>query len=145
LLKREYIAIVESVRFLTVMTGHYRLARLRISLLASTRIRRDRNPSPGLLAHCPKAHIGTMARKHPKRPRDFSQAAKRVVDIATGHIEEPPQEPDTPAMEFARSGGLKGGKARAGSHVLQFRSHPSEAQNYASDGGGSDFPSLGNE
>src|SRR6266496_3537353 len=36
------------------MTGHYRLARLRISLLASTRIRRDRNPSPGLMAHCPK-------------------------------------------------------------------------------------------
>jgi hypothetical protein len=52
--KREYIPIVESVLFLTVMTGHYRLARLRISLLASTRIRRDRNPSPGLMAHCPK-------------------------------------------------------------------------------------------
>jgi hypothetical protein len=34
--------------FLTVMTGHYRLARLRTSLLPSTRIRRDRNPSLGL-------------------------------------------------------------------------------------------------
>jgi hypothetical protein len=54
-----------------------------------------------------------MARKHPKRPRDFSQAAKLVVDIATGQVEEPPPQPDTPAIEFARSGGLKGGRARA--------------------------------
>jgi hypothetical protein len=54
LLKREYIAIVEPVLFLTVMTGHYRLTRLRVSLLPSTRIRRDRNPSLGLMAHCPK-------------------------------------------------------------------------------------------
>jgi len=54
-----------------------------------------------------------MARKHPKRPRDFSQAAKLVVDIATGQVEEPASTPDTPAVEFARSGGLKGGNARA--------------------------------
>ena len=54
LLKREYVAIVEPVLFLAIMTGHYRLARLRVSLLASTRIRRDRNPSLGLTAHCPK-------------------------------------------------------------------------------------------
>ena len=27
-----------------------------------------------------------MAEKHPKRPRDFSQAAKLVVDIASGQI-----------------------------------------------------------
>jgi hypothetical protein len=50
LLKREYIAIVEPELFLTVMTGHYRLTRLRVSLLPSTRIRRDRNPSLGLMA-----------------------------------------------------------------------------------------------
>jgi hypothetical protein len=54
LLKREYIAIVEPVLLLTVMTRYYRLTRLRISLLPSTRIRRDRNPSLGLMAHCPK-------------------------------------------------------------------------------------------
>jgi hypothetical protein len=54
LLKREYIAVVESVLFFTVITGHYRLARLRISLLPSTRIRRDRNPSLGFMAHGPE-------------------------------------------------------------------------------------------
>jgi hypothetical protein len=27
--------------------------------------------------------------KHPKRPRDFSQAAKLVVDIASGQVHEP--------------------------------------------------------
>jgi hypothetical protein len=54
LLKREYIAIVEPVHFLTVMTGYYRLARLRISLLPPTRIRRDRNPSLGFMAHGPE-------------------------------------------------------------------------------------------
>lgn len=54
-----------------------------------------------------------MAFKRPKRPKDFSQAAKLVVDIATGQTRDTPQEPDSPATEFARSGGLKGGKARA--------------------------------
>jgi hypothetical protein len=54
-----------------------------------------------------------MAPKHPKRPRDFSQAAKLVVDIASGQASEPPLIQDSPATEFARSGGLKGGKARA--------------------------------
>lgn len=55
-----------------------------------------------------------MAPKHPKRPKDFSQAAKMVIDIATGSAapDGPPQR-DTPAQEFARKGGLKGGHARA--------------------------------
>jgi hypothetical protein len=39
---------------LTVITGHYCLARLRISLLPSTRIRRDRNPALGFMAHGPE-------------------------------------------------------------------------------------------
>jgi hypothetical protein len=56
-----------------------------------------------------------MAPKRPKRPKDFSQAAKLVVDIATGQATEPPPPADTPSQEFARSGGLKGGKARAAS------------------------------
>lgn len=59
------------------------------------------------------SHIATMAPKHPKRPRDFSQAAKLVVDIATGEAEDSSAPVDTPATVFARSGGLKGGKARA--------------------------------
>jgi len=46
-----------------------------------------------------------------KRPRDPAQLAKLIVDIATGAVDE---EKDTsPAQEFARRGGLKGGKARA--------------------------------
>lgn len=52
--------------------------------------------------------------KHPKRPRDPVQRAKLVGDIATGQAPpDPPPEPETPATERARKGGLKGGKARA--------------------------------
>jgi hypothetical protein len=63
------------------------------------------------------SHIAIMAPKHPKRPKDFSQAAKLVVDIATGQAEpdRATTVADGPAAEFARSGGLKGGIARAAS------------------------------
>ena len=58
-------------------------------------------------------HIEGMtdqARK--KRPRDVSQRAKLIVDIATGEADD--EEPKlTDAQKFARLGGLKGGKARA--------------------------------
>lgn len=55
-----------------------------------------------------------MPSKRPKRPKDFSQAAKLVIDVATGDAErDAPPPPDTPGQEFARKGGLKGGKARA--------------------------------
>jgi hypothetical protein len=59
-----------------------------------------------------------MAGKHPKRPRDFSQAAKLVVDIATGQVEDREPTPeeqgkDPAAVALGRKGGLKGGKARA--------------------------------
>jgi hypothetical protein len=50
----------------------------------------------------------------PKRPRDFSQAAKLVIDIATG--EKPNRDP-TPEEQgkdpAAAALGRKGGKARA--------------------------------
>lgn len=48
--------------------------------------------------------------KRPKRPRDPSQLAKLIVDIATGEVENV-----RPAVPKAgqRKGGLKGGKARA--------------------------------
>jgi len=49
--------------------------------------------------------------KQPKRPRDPAQLAKMIVDIATGSIED--EQKVSPAIDFARSGGLKGGKARA--------------------------------
>lgn len=51
-----------------------------------------------------------MAEKHPKRPRDMNQWAKRMVDLATGQAEERP-------VSAERSGaGAKGGRARA-SHL----------------------------
>lgn len=54
-----------------------------------------------------------MMPRHPKRPRDSNQLAKAIVEIATGERTDERAEPMTPAQEFARSGGLKGGKARA--------------------------------
>ena len=53
-----------------------------------------------------------------KRPRDFSQAAKLVVDIATGQVEDRPptqeeQGKDPSAVARGKLGGAKGGKARA--------------------------------
>ena len=59
-----------------------------------------------------------MPEKHPKRPRDFSQAAKLVVDIASGQVadrELTPEEQgkDPAAVALGRRGGLKGGLARA--------------------------------
>lgn len=51
--------------------------------------------------------------KRPKRPRDFAQLAKLVVDIATGTVTEPtPEEPSRKARA-GRLGGIRGGKARA--------------------------------
>jgi len=57
---------------------------------------------------------------HPKRPRDFSQAAKLVVDIASGQVKDGPTEPEISAL--ARKGGLKGGKARAAALTPEQRS-----------------------
>ena len=57
----------------------------------------------------------------PKRPRDPNQLAKMIVDLASGEIVETEPEPPTPAQEFARSGGLKGGKARAKSLTAEQR------------------------
>ena len=50
--------------------------------------------------------------KRPSRPRDPNQLAKMIVDLATGAATEDKPAPLTPAQEFARSGGLKGGAAR---------------------------------
>ena len=51
--------------------------------------------------------------RQPKRPRDPNQLARLIVDLATGEATEAKPAPPTPAQEFARSGGLKGGAARA--------------------------------
>lgn len=49
-----------------------------------------------------------------KRPRDPNQLAKLIVDIATGKVPDPVSEQKRkPSGLKGRSGGLKGGKARA--------------------------------
>ena len=55
-----------------------------------------------------------MADKHPKRPRDFSQAAKLVVDIASGEVEDREPTPEEQGKDPAAVAlGRKGGAARA--------------------------------
>jgi hypothetical protein len=54
--------------------------------------------------------------KHPKRPRDFSQAAKLVVDIASGEVEDRESTPEEQGKDPAAVAlGRKGGEARAAS------------------------------
>jgi hypothetical protein len=51
---------------------------------------------------------------HPKRPRDFSQAAKLVVDIASGEVEDREPTPEEQGKDPAAVAlGKKGGEARA--------------------------------
>jgi len=55
-----------------------------------------------------------MAENRRKRPRDFNQAAKLVIDIATGEIEDRPPTPEEQGKDPAAAAlGRKGGKARA--------------------------------
>lgn len=52
--------------------------------------------------------------KGEKRPADVIGNAVHVMRIATGEVEEREQEPvPDDAKEFARKGGIKGGRARA--------------------------------
>ena len=62
-----------------------------------------------------------------KRPADFAQRAKMIVDIATGEIEDREPTPeeqgkDAAAVSLGRRGGLKGGKARAAGMTKKQRS-----------------------
>jgi hypothetical protein len=54
-----------------------------------------------------------MAPKRPKRPRDPNQLGKLIVELSVGETSESSPAHGTPASEFAREGGLKGGRARA--------------------------------
>lgn len=55
-----------------------------------------------------------MTDRKPKRPRDTNQLAKRIVDVATGEAADNAVIPDeSPQPATGRSGGLKGGPARA--------------------------------
>ncbi len=59
-----------------------------------------------------------------RRPRDPNQLGKLIVDIATGEIEDAPEDggKDPAAVALGRKGGLKGGKARAESMTPEQRS-----------------------
>lgn len=49
-----------------------------------------------------------------KRPRDFSQAAKLVIDVATGQVEDGPPTPEEQGKDPAAAAmGRKGGAARS--------------------------------
>jgi hypothetical protein len=52
-----------------------------------------------------------------KRPADFAQRAKMIVDIATGEVEDKPKDDgkNPAAVALGRLGGQKGGRARASS------------------------------
>jgi hypothetical protein len=47
------------------------------------------------------------------RPRDFNQLAKLIVDIASGDVQDDISAKKKATSVRGRSGGLKGGKARA--------------------------------
>lgn len=60
--------------------------------------------------------------KPPKRPRDFSQAAKFVVDVATGQAEDRVATPEEQGKDPAAAAlGRKGGAARAKSMTAERR------------------------
>jgi len=55
-----------------------------------------------------------MAEKHPKRPRDPNQWAKRMVEIATGQVEDREPTPEEQGKDPAAAAlGKRGGAARS--------------------------------
>jgi hypothetical protein len=64
-----------------------------------------------------------MTADHRKRPRDPSQLAKLIVDIAAGEVEDRPPTPEEQGKDpAAASLGKKGGMARAKSMSAKKRS-----------------------
>ena len=63
-------------------------------------------------------------RSSKKRPRDINERAKMIVDIATGEVEDKPDDEgkNPHAVALGRMGGLKGGKARAAKLTPEERS-----------------------
>jgi len=51
--------------------------------------------------------------RRPALPKDPSQRAKAILDMATGATSRPVEPELSEAQQFARKGGLKGGDARA--------------------------------
>jgi hypothetical protein len=65
-----------------------------------------------------------MTEKRLKRPRDFNQFAKQMVDLATGNAEE---KSETGLTKRARAGGSKGGPARSAALTPEQRSEIARA------------------
>jgi hypothetical protein len=65
-----------------------------------------------------------MPDRSSKRPRDPNQLGKLIVDLATGEVEDIPDDSgkDPAAVALGRRGGLKGGKARAAKMTREQRS-----------------------
>lgn len=64
-----------------------------------------------------------MADKHPKRPRDPNQWAKRITDIVSGEVEDREPTPEEQGKDPAAVAlGRKGGQARAESLSKKKRS-----------------------
>jgi hypothetical protein len=62
------------------------------------------------------SHHETTVEKHPKRPRDLNQWAKRMLDIETGEVEDREPTPEERGIDPAASAmGKTGGPARAAS------------------------------
>jgi hypothetical protein len=52
--------------------------------------------------------------RKPKSPRDLSQSAKKIIEVATeGDPAEEPADKNPHAVALGRLGGKKGGKGRA--------------------------------
>lgn len=73
------------------------------------------------------SHVANICRvpdRSRKRPRDPNQLAKLIVDIATGEVEDTPEDAgkDPAAVALGRKGGLKGGNARAAKLTAEQRS-----------------------
>ena len=60
--------------------------------------------------------------RRPALPKDPSQRAKAILDMATGAIILPAQPELNDAQKFAQKGGLRGGNARASSLSSKRRS-----------------------
>jgi hypothetical protein len=73
---------------------------------------------------CLHDRLFSMPDRSRKRPRDPNQLGKLIVDLATGDIDDDPQDvrKDPAAVALGRKGGLKGGKARAAKMTPEQRS-----------------------
>jgi hypothetical protein len=91
-------------------------------LRAILRVRRQCIRRSQMVAACLSLWKNEGMPKHPKRPRDLNEWAKRMTDLATGMVQEPEMPKESAAAELGRRGGLIGGKVRAKGMTAKQRS-----------------------